>query len=179
MNPDLALSLASIHDARNDPEAAIADLRRALRITPRMAPVRFDLSRRLARAGRLDEAVALMDDGVTRRPWDAVQRIEFAQLLMAARDPAAREQARARTSDLRERDRHAAAQVSDPALARARRDPDPPEQGRRPLASLDWVIELAPDDPEAPRPRPASSSRTGAWRKPPHTSTRPKRPATG
>lgn len=151
VNPDLALSLASIHDARSDPGAAIDDLRRALGITPRMTQVRFELARRLARAGRFHEAVALLDEGVSSRPWDALQRIEFAQLLMAAGDaPRAEEQARA-AIDLRERERHAASQLSAPrawrVLAETQIRQNKVDDA---LASLDRVIELAPDDPEAP-----------------------------
>lgn len=151
INTDLALSLASIHDARGDSEAAIADLRRALSITPRMAAVRFDLSRRLARAGRFDEAIALLQDGVTRRPWDAVQRVEFAQLLMAAGKPGEAETQAREAIALRERDRHAAAQLNEPrawrVLAETQIRQNKVDDA---LASLDRVIALAPDDPEAP-----------------------------
>jgi polyferredoxin/tetratricopeptide (TPR) repeat protein len=151
VTPELALSLATIHDLQGNPDRAIADLRRALDITPRMVRVRVELARRLAASGKMDEAADLLAEGVERRPWDAQQRLEYANLLLAMnRAPDAEAQARAAFDEI-ERTRPSHRPV-DPAFALrivaqtlvAQNKPD------EALATLDRVIELQPDNPEPP-----------------------------
>ncbi len=148
---ELALSLTTLHDLNGDQAAAIADLQRALEIEPSMARVRVELSRRLASRGEMDRARALMAEGVEDRPWDAQQRIEYANLLMATGQPAdAEAQVRAAISEIEKtKEDH---RTLDPAFALRILAETQIAQGQTEdaLATLDRVIELQPDNPEPP-----------------------------
>src|SRR5690606_2100378 len=129
----------------------ITDLRRALEITPRMARVRVELARRLAAAGNADEADALLAEGVRRRPWDAQQRLEYVNLLLAlGRGADAETHARAAIDEIEKtKEGHRAV---DPAfamrlLAQTLITQNKPDEA---LATLDRVLELQPDNPEPP-----------------------------
>lgn len=148
---ELALSLASIRDLRGESDEAIADLRRALDVTPRMTAVRVNLARRLAQRGDVDEAIALLDEGVRRRPWDAQQRLEYANLLLAmGRGADAETQARAAFEEIEKIDE--AHRPLPPAFALRTLAEAQIAQGKidEALATLDQVISLQPDNPEPP-----------------------------
>jgi tetratricopeptide (TPR) repeat protein len=151
VTPDLALSLATIHDLQGKPEAALDDLREALELDPRMVRIRVELARRLASIGRMDEARLVMSEGVEDRPWDAQQRIEYANLLMAmGKHAEAETQTRAAIDEIektKERDRTLAPAFALRILAETLIAQGQTDEA---LATLDRVIELQPDNPEPP-----------------------------
>jgi tetratricopeptide (TPR) repeat protein/NAD-dependent dihydropyrimidine dehydrogenase PreA subunit len=151
ITPDLAISLTTLHDLRGDRQAAIIDLQRALALKPSMTRVRVELARRLASSGQMEEARSLMAQGVEERPWDAQQRIEYANLLMAMGKHAdAESQARAALDEIEKtKEEH---RSLDPAFALRILAETQIAQGKvdDALATLDRVIELQPDNPEPP-----------------------------
>lgn len=151
VTPELTLSLATIHDLQGDPGEALADLRRALDIAPRMVRVRVELARRLAAGGKMQEAADLMADGVERRPWDAQQRLEYANLLLAMNRGADAEAQAAAALEETEKTK-ASHRTVEPAFALRILAEAQIAQGKvdEAIATLDRVIELQPDNPEPP-----------------------------
>ncbi len=151
ITPDLALSLTTLHDLRGDRQAAIDDLQRSLALKPGMTRIRVELARRLASTGRMAEAGSLMAEGVEERPWDAQQRIEYANLLMAmGRHADAETQSRAALDEIEKtKEEH---RTLDPAFALRILAETQIAQGKvdDALATLDRVIQLQPDNPEPP-----------------------------
>lgn len=80
--PDPLHFRAIVHLQGGDPQAAEADLRRALELAPSYVPAQNDLAYLLMGTGRLDEARALLetllethpDDALARQRWQALQR---------------------------------------------------------------------------------------------------------
>jgi Flp pilus assembly protein TadD len=79
-NPDVWAQLIELHTARNDFAAAGRALATGLANCPRSPGLRLQLARRLAAAGRTDEAIAQFRESFRLRPEEADPLIEIAQL---------------------------------------------------------------------------------------------------
>jgi len=116
-----------------------------------MVRVRVELARRLAASGKTDDAIAVLGEGVESRPWDAQQRLEYANLLASAgRAADAEAQAAAALAEIEKTkpERRAV----EPAFALRILAETQRAQGKtdEALQTLDRVIELQPDNPEPP-----------------------------
>ena len=81
MLPRLWLDRADVCAATNDEDGQIEMLRQALRISPGWGPAMRELAEALDRRGRLEEAVELLKQAVSRSPLDAANRGLYADKL--------------------------------------------------------------------------------------------------
>ena len=135
--------LASLHSALGQPEKAVTALRKALELTPELAPARVDLAAFHAMAGDLDTAQKELERALADLPYYPKGHYNFATLQLQKGDPEAALRYFNRAVEL------------EPAYLRAHyaRIATALQVGRRAQADtyLATLIETAPDSDETSR----------------------------